>query len=302
MTATPAPLPGGFDEAELRRVLDQACSAVGLNPKGARLLRGHTNAVVHLSTAPVVVKVARRGSKFENVQRTAKFVQWLMDRGFPTSPLHPVGDQPLDIDGHAVTYWTYLPQPEHSLSAAQIAKPLFALHSLPIPPFTLPALDNLRAIRLSIHGITALSDETKLFLADRADHLEEALHTVEYVLPKGVVQGDPQHRNALFDGDETVLCDWDTVAVGQPEWDLVTLEIHCRRFGYSHDHYKDFADTYGFDVTRWPHFPILRDIRELRMIATNARKISHAPLSRGEIQRRITGLHREDTSLRWNIL
>ncbi|WP_407286438.1 phosphotransferase family protein [Streptomyces sp. BP-8] len=301
MTA-PASLPGGFGEAELQYVLDQACSAVGLDPSGARLLRGHTNAVVQLSTAPVVVKVARRGSKFENVRRTARFVQWLMDRGFPTVPLHPVADQPVQVDGHAVTYWTYLPQPEHSLSAAQIAKPLFALHSLPIPPFALPAMDNLGAIRASIRSITALPDETKHFLAERADCLEHSLRTVEYVLPKGVVQGDPQHRNALFDGDDTVLCDWDTVAIGQPEWDLVTLEIHCRRFGYSPDHYKEFADTYGFDVTLWSHFAVLRDIRELRMITTNARKISHAPGSRAEIDRRITGLHREDTSLTWNIL
>ncbi|GAU71108.1 hypothetical protein SSP35_27_00290 [Streptomyces sp. NBRC 110611] len=302
MTALPA-LHGGFDDAELHHVLDQACATVGLDSTGARLLRGHTNAVVRLTTAPVVVKIARRGSKFEDVQRTVSFVRWLMDRGFPTVPLHPVAHQPVDISGHTVTYWTYLPQPEHSISAAQIAKPLLSLHSLPVPPFALPHLDNLGAIRASIRKITALPETTKQFLSERADHLEEALTAVEYVLPRAVVQGDPQHRNALFDGaGEPVLCDWDTVAVGQPEWDLTTLEIHCRRFGYGHRHYADFATAYGFDVTRWPGYPVLAGLRELRMITTNARKIHHAPASRAEIEQRIEGLRREDTSLAWNIL
>ncbi|MFE5740697.1 phosphotransferase family protein [Streptomyces celluloflavus] len=301
MTA-PTPTHGGFEIAELQHVLDRACSAVGLDAAGAQLLRGHTNAVVRLANAPVVIKVARRGSKFENVQRTVAFVRWIMDRGFPTVPLHPVADQPLAISGHAVTYWTYLPQPERNVSAAQIAKPLFALHSLPTPPLDLPVLDNLTAIRASLRRITALPEATKQFLSERADHLEQALSTIDFVLPRAVLQGDPQHRNALLDGTDTVLCDWDTVAVGQPEWDLVTLEIHCRRFGYSRDHYKQFANTYGFDVTRWPGFPVLRDIRELRMITTNARKISHAPSSAAEIDRRIAGLRCEDSSLAWNIL
>ncbi|MFD5115181.1 hypothetical protein ACFWNG_23155 [Streptomyces sp. NPDC058391] len=57
---------------------------------------------------------------------------------------------------------------------------------------------------------------------------------------EGVIQGDPQHRNALHDGDTAVLCDWDTAAVGRPEWDLVTIEVHCRRFGYGQPHYQAF--------------------------------------------------------------
>ncbi|WP_411144704.1 hypothetical protein [Streptomyces sp. x-80] len=98
MTA-PAPTHGGFEIAELHHVLNRACSAVELDATGAQLLRGHTNAVVRLATAPVVIKVARRGSKFENVQRTVAFVRWIMDRGFPTVPLHPVTEQPVEISG-----------------------------------------------------------------------------------------------------------------------------------------------------------------------------------------------------------
>ncbi|MCB5911978.1 phosphotransferase [Streptomyces pinistramenti] len=301
MTAL-APLHGGFENAELQHVLDRACSAVDLDPTGAQLLRGHTNAVVLLASAPIVVKIARRGTDFAEVQRTAAYVKWLMKRGFPTVPLHPI-EQPIDIFGHAVTYWTYLPQPSRLITAAEIAKPLHELHSLPLPPFAMPELDNVTAIRASIDSIVALSEATKRFLIHRVDRLEQDLGEVEYALAASVVQGDPQHRNALLDDVHgAVLCDWDTVAVGQPEWDLVTLEIHCRRFGYKESHYREFSTVYGFDVTAWSGYSVLMEIRELRMITTNARKIPQAPASEGEVMQRIEGLCDGDVSRRWNIL
>lgn len=301
MTAL-APTHGGYEATELHEVLHRACATVGLNNANARLLRGHTNAVVALAEAPVVVKVARRGTPPSNVARTVRFVEWLMGRGFPTVPLHSV-EQPVVIDGHAVTFWTYLPQPPYPVTAEQLAKPLHALHKLPKPPVALPGHDNIRAIQKSLSAATSLTLKDRDFLLSRAKMLADELMQVEFAFPASVIQGDPQHRNALHHpSGQPVLCDWDTVADGQPEWDLVTVEVHCRRFGYGRGHYEDFADIYGFDVTRWPGFRVLRDIRELRMIATNARKIAHSPASLPELERRIEGLRSEDECLQWDIL
>ncbi|MFF8640992.1 hypothetical protein [Streptomyces sp. NPDC015345] len=97
---------------------------------------------------------------------------------------------------------------------------------------------DVRAIRKSIAAITALPPATLRFLTERVDRLEAEL--------------------------DEVLCDWDTVAHGHPEWDLVTIEVHCRRFGYTPQHYKDFATAYGYDVTTLAGCPTLRDLRELR--------------------------------------
>ncbi|WFB07906.1 aminoglycoside phosphotransferase family protein [Streptomyces sp. LX-29] len=294
-------LHGGFDEAEMHHVLDRACAQAGLDSGGATLLRGHTNAVVRLASAPVVVKIARRGAAQEGVRRTVAFVRWLMERGFPTVSLHSV-QQPIVVDGHPVTFWTYLPQPEHPVSAAQLAAPLHALHHLPLPPVPLRTLDNGAAIRTSLGATTSLSKETLRFLTQRAERLVDELGKVGFKLPHAVVQGDPQHRNALHDGDRVVLCDWDTAAQGQPEWDLVTVEIHCRRFGHGRAHYQQFADAYGFDVTQWSGYQVLRDLRELRMITTNARKATHTLGTLAEVERRIAGLRSEDAELRWHIL
>jgi hypothetical protein len=296
------PLHGGYTAPEMQHVLQAACNAADLDSTDAILLRGHTNAVFRLVRQPVVVKIARRGSSLTEVAGTVRFVQWLMDQGFPTAPLHPVPGQPVIADGHGVTFWTYLPQPDHPVSAAQIAGPLRVLHSLPAPPFTIRPLDNVAAIRASLAATNSLSSKMRRFLSARLDQLEPALNAVKFQLDEGILQGDPQHRNALHYGRHAVLCDWDTVAWGNAEWDLVTIEIHCRRFGYSHHHYRAFVDTYGHDVTDWEHYPVLRDLRELRMITTNARKVAYAPDTAAEVNRRIEGLLDGDSALEWKIL
>ncbi len=152
-------------------VLERACVRAGLDSAGADLLRGHTNAVIRLKQAPVVVKIAKRGSQLQAVQRTVKFVHWLMDIGFPTGPLHPVPEQPVVIDGHPVTFWTYLPQPDEPVTAASIARPLYALHQLPAPPVQLRRQDNAAAIRASLSVINTLPDTTLRYLSQRLDVL-----------------------------------------------------------------------------------------------------------------------------------
>jgi hypothetical protein len=206
------------------------------------------------------------------------------------------------IDGNAVTMWAYLPQPDHPVPADAIAKPLNTLHSLGHPPMTLEHLDVCAAIESSLARTTTLPQEQIGFLGDRLAGLRRVLADVTYELKDAVLQGDPQHGNALHDGNRIVLCDWDNVALGQPEWDLATIEVHCRRFGYGPAQYQQFAEAYGWDVTQWDGYPVLRDLRELRMITTNARKARHEPKKLAEVQHRIDGLRSGDLEQRWNIL
>ncbi|WP_186768102.1 phosphotransferase family protein [Streptomyces qinzhouensis] len=297
------PLPGGFTSAELTALTTQARTELDLDGHEQQLLRGHTNAVVRIG--PVVLKIARKGTTAPAVERTVALVRWLQEQGFPTVPLHSHHRQPLHLYGGALaTVWTYLPQPAEPLAAADLAAPLATLHQLPTPPVPVRRLDNLRAIRRSLSATRTLDPDDMAFLRDRADRLERDLEQVAYVLAPSLVQGDPQHRNALHDsaGGRTVLCDWDTVAHGRPEWDLVTVEIHCRRFGHGPQHWVDFTAAYGFDVTAWSGYQTLRDIRELRMITTNARKARHTPGSLCEVQRRIKSLREDEDGLLWNIL
>ncbi|GAA1994323.1 phosphotransferase family protein [Kitasatospora viridis] len=298
--STPARI-GGFAAPEANRILDTACRRVGLDPEGAVVLRGHTNAVFRLTAEPVVAKIARLGTRSTDVQRTVQLVRWLTSLDFPTVTLLPV-EQPVVVDGHAVTFWSYLPQPDHPVTAQQLAGPLRTLHQLPRPPFEIRPLDTVGAIRRSITAITELPPEQLQYLSARLDHLEKELIDLQFPLPPALLQGDPQHRNALHHGERAVLCDWDTTAFGSPEIDLVTIEIHCRRFGYGPAHYAAFADAYGFDVAGWDGYTVLRDLRELRMITTNAKRAPAGSNTLAEVSRRIEGLHRGDHEQRWHIL
>ncbi len=265
-------------------------------------MRGQTNAVFRLTADPVVVKIAREGTAAGEVRRTVTFVRWLMDLGFPTVRLHRPELQPIEVEGASVTLWRYLPQPSRAVPAEAIAKPLSTLHSLTSPPVALGPLDVCGAIRSSLAGTVVLGDGELSFLRERVDALEDDLRDVTYELPGAILQGDPQHGNALHDGDSAVLCDWDNICTGQPEWDLATIEVHCRRFGFGAEHYRRFAEAYGWDVTTWPGHPVLRDLRELRMVATNARKATHEPAKAAEVRGRIDGIRSGDTTRTWNIL
>ncbi|KJY28446.1 aminoglycoside phosphotransferase [Streptomyces sp. NRRL S-495] len=292
---------GGFAESEVHAVLHDACRRIGVDTAGAEMLRGHTNAVFLLKAAGVVAKIARAGTPVDDVERTVQLVRWLSAQSFPTVELLPV-EQPVLVGVHAVTFWQYLPQPEHPVPAAHLAVPLLMLHRLPPPPFGVRPLDTVGAIRRSIAAITNLSPAETSFLRQRLSALESALADVDYVLRPGLLQGDPQHRNALHHGETAVLCDWDTACFGPPELDLVTVEIHCRRFGYGRSHYQRFADAYGFDVTAWSGYAVLRDLRELRMITTNAKRAAAGSPALAEVRRRVGGLRRGDLDGVWNIL
>lgn len=90
-------------------------------------------------------------------------------------------------------------------------------------------------------------------------------------MPKGlpwcVIHGDAWVGNVVATDDgRVVLLDLKRTSVGPPEWDLVHTAIKWTSFGWiSAKQYGEFCDVYGYDVTAWAGFELLRDIREFRM-------------------------------------
>lgn len=287
-----------FTPDRTRPVAIEACRRAGLDPVDMVLLRHQTNAVYQLATAPVVIKVMR-----PNVRNTVDIVtltRWLAEQQVPTAPLLDV-EQPIRLAGCAVTLWRHLPQ-ARAISAREIAGPLLSLHSVDNVPLKLPELDALRAIQHSIETSTIVCDDERKRLEDFLDDVATRLQSIEASRPR-LLHGDPQHRNTLWDNDarRAVLCDWDSAAIGPVEWDLVTIEVHCRRFGFAPEEYDEFCEHYGQDVREWSGYETYRDLRELRMITTNARKSTHGTPQAAEVHRRIAQLG-EALNSRWFIL
>jgi aminoglycoside phosphotransferase len=284
-----------------RPIAEAAARMAGLDPEGAVLIRHQTNGVYRLTSAPVVIKVAPPGE--DHLAEVIALVSWLQDHAVPTVSLWGgPAEQPLEIDGRAVTLWRYLPQ-ERPVHAADMAEPLLALHDAPLPPFSLPPLDAFGEIRHSIASSPLLNDDDRAMLIDHCSRLaQDESHQPPGSAP-GLIHGDAQHRNTLLDPTSggAVLSDWDSAVVAPREWDLTTVEVHCRRFNHPPAEYDEFCRRYGRDIREWSGYEWLRDVRELRMITTNARKSPPGSPAAAEVRRRLDSLRKGEESI-WNIL
>jgi hypothetical protein len=293
-----------FVEARTRPVLAEVCRRLGYSDSDAILLRHHTNAVYAVSD--VVIKIAPGDLAVERVRAVVALVDWLAVRRFPTVELHPGLSQPLQVSGHAVTVWQRLdPAHQHPITVAELGTLLRDLHAQPAPPVALPALQPIHGIERSVARSEILNGKEQDLLIGRLETLSAGWEAMRFPLGTSLIQSDPQIRNALrrFDGTP-VLADWDGAALGPREWDIATIAVHCRRFDPPGQAvFADFTAAYGWDATSWPGFEELCHLRELQMIATNARKSRPGTEAADEVHHRIAGLVDDGAELRrWRIL
>ncbi|WBC23214.1 phosphotransferase [Solwaraspora sp. WMMA2080] len=293
-----------FVEARTRPVLAEVCRLLGYPDSNATLLRHHTNAVY--AVGDVVIKIAPGDHDLERVRVMVAAVDWLVDHGFPTVGLHPGLSQPLRVGGHAVTVWQRLDAAhDNPITVSELGTLLRVLHALPAPPMPLPILRPIRSIEWSVARSEVLNGKEQDLLMGRLETLAVSWEAMRFPLGTSLIQSDPQIRNALrrFDGTP-VLADWDGAALGPREWDIATVAVHCRRFDPpGQGAFADFTAAYGWDVTSWSQFEELCQLRELQMIATNARKSRPGTEAADEVHRRIAGLVDDGADLRqWRIL
>ncbi|WP_189957953.1 hypothetical protein [Streptomyces alanosinicus] len=67
--------------------------------------------------------------------------------------------------------------------------------------------------------------------------------------------------------EATLLMDFERTSLGPPEWDLTSTAVAYDTFGtVSDEQYAAYCELYGYDVRKWPGYPTLRGIRELRLV------------------------------------
>jgi hypothetical protein len=72
------------------------------------------------------------------------------------------------------------------------------------------------------------------------------------------------------------------------------------RFGGAPNQAKEFVRAYGFDITGWPGWTVLRDVYELRSIAAHIRRAPTSPPHAAEALHRIASLRSGDRQARWH--
>jgi aminoglycoside phosphotransferase (APT) family kinase protein len=282
---------GDLSEACARALVQRACDAAGLSAEGARLLRIGSNAVFHLKV-PVVVRVSRAGN-VERAHRTVAVARWLEAVGYPAVRAVDVA-QPVGLDGHAVTFWRSVSEGgDRYAPVADVAKVIAELHRLDAPAYLgLPRLAPFEGAVNRINASGWLNPGDRVFLAGQLAILRDSYEQLDFALPQGVIHGDANVGNVLLDrAGNPVVIDLDGFAIGPREWDLALTAIYYDSFGWhTRDEYKTFANVYGFDVLRWPGYPVMRAVREVLMVTWIIQQAENRPQAAAEAARRLAAL------------
>lgn len=291
---------GRFTPAKLEHVLGAVCDAIGLDPGGATLLRFTTNAVYRLATAPVVIRIAASWGLRHRVAKVVKVANWLAGHDFPAVRLLAGVEQPVRVGDYLATVWDEVPTVSRTPTTRDLATMLRDLHELPRPAFDLPGWAPLDDVARRIADAEELADDDREFLAERRDTLAAQLTALEYPLPPAVVHGDAHLGNLIPGPDGPILCDFDSTSWGPPEWDLTPILVAQQRFGGSVRESRTLLRTYGFDVTQWPGFEVLRQVRELKLVTSVLPILRSNPDVAPELRRRLASVRSGDVGARWS--
>jgi Phosphotransferase enzyme family len=293
-------LPGRrLSEPRMRVVLASLCVPVGLDARGAVLIRMTNNAVFHLPHDGVVVRVATTPALFHRVAKVIAVVRWLRATAVPSVELDERFEQPLRAAGTLATVWRYTRPADPPPGARDLARVMCRWHELPAPPMALPSWDPVGDARRRLSDAAGLDDADRAFLLERYEALEEDLTRLEPVLPTGVVHGDAHTGNLIRTAHGTVVvCDFDNTCVAPFEWDLVPAAYGALRFGTPERH-REMVAAYGHDVTRSANWPVLRSVRELQMVTSVVPILTGSPRVAAQFHHRLRSIREGDETARW---
>jgi aminoglycoside phosphotransferase (APT) family kinase protein len=281
-------------------VLHAASAAVGIDSAGAEVIRLAENAIYRLS-GRVVARVSRPGQEAA-AAKEVNVARWLEDSSVSAVRVLRAIEQPVLVEGRAVTFWHELP-PHENGSTTDVATALRQLHKLTPPAdFTLPGLAPFVRLADRIEAASTLTTADRDWLLGRLAELEDAYADLPPGLPTCVVHGDAWHGNVVSTADGVVLLDLERCSVGPPEWDLVSTAVsHVTMREMDTAEWMSYCDTYGYDVTTWRGFSVLRDIRELRMTTMAAQvAAAHPERYAGQAAHRLACLRGERGPRPWS--
>ncbi len=228
----------------------------------------------------------------ESAHRQVAVARWLEAERYPATRALNI-EQPIDCEGWVATFWESASEREEYAPLVQVAELLHMLHQLEAPrSLDLPEKRPFHELdqRLSVLAQVDYSDAA--FLHERVTDLRTRYEALDFVLPAGVIHGDANVGNVILDRDgNPLLIDLDSFSVGPREWDLVQTALFYERFGWhTEQEYRDFVEVYGFDIMRWPGYPVLADYREVAMTLWLARKAASDPKAADEVRKRVAAI------------
>lgn len=297
-------MPDAVDPVEL---VAAACAAHGLDSDDARLLQHNSNAVVMVPHERAIARVAIGRHDPQHVRRSQDVTRWLsVQHGFRT--VVPLGD--VDIvefpSGVTVSFWTHYPQPDPppAFTSADVGQLLRTLRKLPEAPVELPGWKALTSLEDALQDDASdiLTAAERAWLIDRIATVREELAAYDWSLGTGLIHGDAWAGNLLSSPQGVALGDWDRVAHGPREVDLIPTWHAARRYGRGTAWVDQFIATYGYDLSRSPAFATLMTMRDLVQIPGPLRRAPYSAAHAQAFQQRFTDLRDGKTSTQWATL
>lgn len=288
-----------FSRDSSKAVLTEACRRAKL-PSGAELLRLGENAIFRLRELPVVVRIARNRDHMAAAAKEVAVAEWLGKHDVPAARTWPV-DQPLDVDGHPVTFWHYIHGRRGGPGDVRALGELLRLVHTLAPPdtFELPCEAILERVQPRIER-APIPTADRTFLLELLGELSAAVAELRYPLPPCVTHGDAHVQNLMVTADEVVLIDFERVAWGQPEWDLgMTATEYVTARWWTDEKYAAFVESYGFDVTTWVGFDTVRRVHEIKMTTWLMQNVNESPEIAEEYERRMQTIRDNRRDVPW---
>ncbi|MFQ6226493.1 phosphotransferase enzyme family protein [Nocardia sp. NPDC002869] len=273
----------------LEAVARAACAAVGLTVTDLTVIKVSENAIYRLPRQRVVVRVAQPGQRAA-AERELLIADWLRRVDVPAVEPAAMSTNFVMVDDRPVTFWKELPE-HRGGTATEIATALRGLHALDPPPF-LAEVDPFVRLEQRIEAAVTLPADDRRWLQQRLAHLREAWPARPEGLPWGPIHGDAWEGNVVTtEGGSTLFLDLERASIGPPEWDLTSTAIKYSSFGWiTSQRYAEFVAAYGYDVTEWSGFRLLREIREMRMTCMAAQAAAKEPARLGQARLRVDSL------------
>ncbi|WP_460706492.1 phosphotransferase [Myceligenerans halotolerans] len=294
-----------FTEPALRAALAAVCAQRDLPYEDALLVHHYSNAVFALPAAGTVVRFTTSAHTGATIWTTQTAVSRLIhEYGFPaTAPLD--GVHPVHLaNGLTASFWEYYPQPAiaHLFAAADLARLVRRLHDVSDVGIALPAWEPLTSLRgelarrVQFPGLTGTEAS---WLRDEVAVVSQRIAETTWQLGSGVIHADAWAGNLLWNADQPILGDWDGLAVGPREIDLIPTWHAAIRYGRTGQWVREFQDVYGHDLATNESFELLLHMRDLVQLTGPLRRAADSPKHLDVLRQRIDAIRADDRSARW---
>jgi aminoglycoside phosphotransferase (APT) family kinase protein len=151
-----------------------------------------------------------------------------------------------------------------------------------------------------------LADVDREWLLGEITDIRAQLGDLDWPLGYGLIHGDAWAGNLLWDTTHApagaqaarpLLGDWDGLAHGPREIDLIPTWHAATRYGRGPAWADAFTTSYGHDLATWTGYPLLARMRDLVQLTGPLRRTRRGNIFERVLRQRLGGIRTRDTSV-----